>query len=221
MSRSPAAPRRSHAERSQATQKQIIAAAIEVIDTKGLQAASMFEIAKAAGVTPGALQHHFTNKASLIQHAATELVHADDQYGDVAVWSATSPALSERAHEAVRSAWARMYSQPRYVAMWSVILGMHYEPELRQHIARERVQLRQRSLDHFLAVFPELASDADAEGFADMVFSTLRGMGLLLTFGQPPEYFDPLLDNLSHTIRLRCEAALRSAAPAKPPRRKR
>ncbi|MCB2002430.1 MAG: TetR family transcriptional regulator, partial [Rhodoferax sp.] len=52
-------PRRNQAQRSQATQQDLIAATIKVVAEHGLENASAFEIAKAAGVTPGAVQHHF------------------------------------------------------------------------------------------------------------------------------------------------------------------
>lgn len=52
-----------NAQRSDATRAQLIAATIHVVRAQSFAGASMFEIAKAAGVTPGALQHHFGSKA--------------------------------------------------------------------------------------------------------------------------------------------------------------
>lgn len=203
--------RRTHAERSQATQQLIIDAAIAVIDAKGLQGASMFEIAKAAGLSPGALQHHFPSKAALITRAATELVHADDQHGGLPIWAAPEVPLRDRARQAVRNAWDRMYSQPRYIAMWSIFLGLRVDAELTAHIASERAKLRQRTLDGFMATFPELRQHADGEAFADMVFSTLRGMGLLAMFVKEPSHFDGMLESLSRSIE--CAAMSEGHAP--------
>ena len=81
--------RRTHAERSQSTQQDLIDAAIRVIAERGLANASTFEIAKAAGVTPGALQHHFASKNELILRAALELVRSDDRDGADALPAAT------------------------------------------------------------------------------------------------------------------------------------
>ena len=68
----PAAGNR-HAERSEATRAQLIQAAIQVVRDKGYQGASVFEVAKAAGLTPGAFQHHFGTKAVLMMRVVDEL----------------------------------------------------------------------------------------------------------------------------------------------------
>ncbi len=57
--------RRSQAERSSATQLKICAAGVEIIFSKGVEAASTAAIAKKADVSKGALQHHYPTKNKL------------------------------------------------------------------------------------------------------------------------------------------------------------
>ena len=66
--------RRSHAERSASTRAQLLGAAADLVHGGGMQAASMFEVAKAAGVTPGALQHHFGSKAELMMQVIEHIL---------------------------------------------------------------------------------------------------------------------------------------------------
>ncbi len=177
--------RRSHAERSQATQQDLIAATIAVIAERGLENASTIEIARAAGVTPGALQHHFANKKALILRATTELVHSDDLGGNLAVWPDPKLPLRQRAHDAITAAWNLTYGRPNYVTMWSIFMACRTDPELLHHMAAERETLRLRLAHGFLRAFPELAEMPEPENFANLIFSALRGMGVQEMFHPP------------------------------------
>jgi len=179
--------RRSHAERSQTTQQDLIAATIEVIAERGLEHASTFEIAKVAGVTPGALQHHFANKKALILRAATELVHSDDLGGNLAVWPDPALPLRQRAQDAITTAWNLTYGRPNYVTMWSIFMACRTDPELLHHMAAERETLRLRMANGFLRAFPELADAPQQENFANLIFSALRGMGVQEMFRPPAQ----------------------------------
>lgn len=55
------------AAKSKATQEKIISAAISLITEIGFSAASSTQIAKRAGVTWGAVQHHFGNKEDILE----------------------------------------------------------------------------------------------------------------------------------------------------------
>lgn len=179
-------PRRNQAQRSQATQQELIAATIQVVAEHGLENASAFAIAKAAGVTQGALQHHFGTKKALVLRAATELVHSDDHNGNMAVWPAPDLPLRQRAEAAISAAWRLTYGRPSYVTMWSIFMACRTDAELLQHLAVERETLRMRMADGFLKAFPELAGSPQQEDFANLVFSALRGMGVQEMFQPPP-----------------------------------
>jgi AcrR family transcriptional regulator len=57
------------AERSSATRERIVAAAEQLFATKGWPSTSVEEIAQRAGVTKGALYHHFEDKLALMRAA--------------------------------------------------------------------------------------------------------------------------------------------------------
>ena len=77
----PVQTRGKHAERSQATRQHLIDTAIRVIQDRGYEAASLHEVAKAAGMTTGAVQHHFESRAVLMMQVLAGLIQADDHVG--------------------------------------------------------------------------------------------------------------------------------------------
>ena len=216
----PARVRRSQAERSQATQQDLIDATIRVIAQRGLANASAFEIAKAAGVTPGALQHHFANKNELILRAALELVRSDDRDGTATVWPSPNLPLHERALAAVDSSWLTVYGRPNYVTVWSIFMACRTDEALLAHMAAEREALRVRMAANFLRAFPELRGTPDSESFANLVFSALRGMGVQEMFRPPPALSGDQRAMLAELIVQRCAVAAKLPTAAVPQRRR-
>jgi AcrR family transcriptional regulator len=65
-------PRRTQAERSDATTSKLVAAAQELFGRDGYATTSIDAVAAAAGVTKGAAYHHFRNKAALFRSVFIE-----------------------------------------------------------------------------------------------------------------------------------------------------
>src|SRR5690606_21085538 len=121
-------PRRSQAARSKATQDELIQSAIRIISDHGFEAATMQEVAREAGVTPGAIQHHFESKAALMMRVLSALIENGDSSG--ALWPSADAPLDIRAREFVSNAWTLIYQQPRFIAAWNTYLGCRDQPEL-------------------------------------------------------------------------------------------
>jgi len=69
----PTAPRRSQAERTRATRGALLAAGRQLFAEKGYAGAGREEIVALAGVTRGALHHHFGDKVGLFQAVVEEI----------------------------------------------------------------------------------------------------------------------------------------------------
>lgn len=75
-----APPRRTQEERRRATRRRILNGAMRCIDRSGYSGATVSRIAKEAGVTTGALQHHFGDRMGLmlaVVHDGYERLVAD------------------------------------------------------------------------------------------------------------------------------------------------
>lgn len=212
---------RTHAERSKATREHLIATAIEVVRQRSYQGATVFEVAKAAGVTPGALQHHFGSKAVLMMQVVDEILRSSDAGG--VQWPGADLPLEQRASRYVHALWERVYEPPRFLAAWSVYFGSSTDPELRAHIAGRRAVLDAALHARFVAIFPEAARTPGVEPFVDLVLSSLRGIGLVRLFDADAPQCAAQLEVLAMLIVQRCTAAAvppRSPTPP-PPRHRR
>lgn len=206
---------RTHAERSQATREHLVATAIDVVRERSVQGATVFEVAKAAGVTPGALQHHFGSKAVLMRRVIDEILRASDATG--VAWPDPGRPLAERAEQIVRGLWQRVYEPPRFLAAWSLYFGCSSDTELCAYMAGQRAETAAELRARFAASFPELAGAADADAFVDLVLSSLRGIGVARVFDPEAANCAPQLRALADLIVLRC----RGGATPTPRSRKR
>lgn len=205
-----------HADRSEATQAHLVQAAIQVVQERGYQGASVFEVAKAAGLTHGAIQHHFGTKAVLMTRVVDALLNAN---GSTAPgWPDASLPLAERARSTLQMLWQRVYEPERFLVAWQVYLGCRTDDTVLRYIADKRQAQQAQLIERFLHLFPELPDADDTRSLFDLVLSTLRGMGLVRLFGPADASMAAQLDQLATILVQRCQIA---SPPPTAPRRKR
>jgi len=174
--------RRTQAERSETTQRKIIASALRLLQQRGYQEVSLQEIARGAKVTLGAVQHHFGSKQVLMEHVIDEVMAPMSALGGVWPPEMAGQPLAERAHTFVERAWRMVYAPPSYLAAWNLFFGSK-ATELRQRIDNHRAQHDPQYFAHFVAAFPEVARNhAQPEHFAAVVFAALRGLAVMRLF---------------------------------------
>lgn len=208
-------PRR-HAERSRRTQAHLVAATIRVVRERSFAGATVFEVAKAAGVTPGALQHHFGSKAALMLRVVDEVLRSSGPEG--IAWPDPALPAEARATALVEALWRRVYEPPRFLAVWQVYFGAAADAELQQQFAERRRGLAALLRERFAAALPELAAAPGFAAFADLVLSALRGLAVTRLFEHAPEAAAAQRAALAELIVLRLRAA---GTPAKPARSRR
>lgn len=116
--------RRSHAERTAETRARLLQAVVESLDEVGFQRTTAKEIAARAGVTWGAVQHHFGGKDGILAAVLEEsfgrfaaLVEQIDVEGTT---------LEQRVDAFVHNAW-RHFSSPHYRSIFEIL--RHFRPD--------------------------------------------------------------------------------------------
>lgn len=186
------------ADRARVTREHLITTAIDVVRQRSYGQATLFEVAKAAGVTPGALQHHFGSRAVLMLEVLQAILQADDARG--VPWPDPAQPLPERAAALVQALWTRLYEPPRFLAAWSVYFGAAGEAELQPPIAAMRQRLATELHARLAAVLPEASQRPGFDAFVGLVLSSLRGLGVARLFGAEPAAEAAQRDQLARLI---------------------
>lgn len=195
-----------------ATRSHLIGTTIDLLGAGSYHGATVFEVAKAAGLTHGAVQHHFGSRAALMM-AVTDAILRDTGPDGVA-WPAPGLPLPERCAGLVQALWLRAYASQRFLAAWAVYFGSATEPDLRGHVARQRRNLAQTLHQRFLDVLPELRASTDAAAMVQLVLSALRGLGVVRLFGSPGPDEAGQLQLLGRLLLSHCQAAADAAQAA-------
>lgn len=112
-----------------ATRRKILDAAFDVLATDGYQALSTLAVQRAAGVSRGALLHHFPTRFALCQALIAELVRRNEEE----VWRSLRrlPADLDPVSRAVRALYEAM-SRPAFQTELGLWAAARTDPELRE-----------------------------------------------------------------------------------------
>ena len=140
-------PRRSHAERRAETRERVLHAVVESIAEVGFQKTTAAEVARRAGVTWGAVQHHFGDKEGIL------LAALEESFGTFAsilgTPSGKHESLEARASLFVERSWLHFRSS-HYRSTFEILLNL--PPELEIPWQREMLDEWKRI---WLRFFPE------------------------------------------------------------------
>ena len=126
----PARERRSHAERTAETRARIIGAVVESIAERGFQRTTASEIAQRAGVTWGAVQHHFGGKDGML---IAVLEDSFDRFAhkleDISI---KGTSLEKRAALFIDRAWEH-FGSAQYRSTFEILLNYLGREDLDEH----------------------------------------------------------------------------------------
>ncbi len=174
--------RRTQAERSEATRSQLIDATISVLLEKGYRRCTVTEICRSAGVTTGALQHHYGSKSALLTSVIKELFPPFQPLLPEEISVAGS---FRRRCDAVVDAYWRIYSDPRYPAVWEIIIGSRSDPDAHALVRKFQRQTTEAGDRMIGSLFADSGlSRRELAELHQFTTSELRGIGLLAVFGE-------------------------------------
>ena len=121
-------PRRTQAERSEAMRARLATAAYEAIASGGLKGLRMRAVARGAGVSPGALLHHFPDKNTLILVAIEQaLTLARD---DSAAWLDQAAGDPEAVLRAMLAEFRSFFFSDRFWVAMGITIEASKDDEL-------------------------------------------------------------------------------------------
>ncbi len=158
--------------RAIATRSAVVDAAVGLLAGEGLAGTRTAAVARAAGVSQGALFRYFPTKDALLA-AATERVLDDLLVQFVAALAGPAP-KGGRLRPGLHALWS-IYRDPRLTGVFELFLAARTDPSLAEalapvvaaHAARERQLARQ--------IFPEAAQREDFDALVSGLLSMLQG----------------------------------------------
>ena len=172
--------RRSQADRSERTRARILDAVIRCVEKRGFAGTTTRDIADEAGVSVGAVQHHFPSKASVLaavlQRSGEDLAA---RFSDVSVEGAS---LDERVALFVDRAW-RHYGSPGFRVTLEIILSARdpNSEQIEDWAALPFADSARRAGRLWRAIFADTGVPAARQrGILRYAFASLTGLALLV-----------------------------------------
>jgi AcrR family transcriptional regulator len=203
----PKALRRTQSERLAETRARILAATTAYIDEHGFHQTSLQRVAQAAGVTVGAVQHHFASKADLLA-AVLEAGFGNLSF-DLEQAQAVGTGLEERISLFVEQSWKHCNSA-QYQSNLHILLGMRKEAGINfeQWLHETLGHLVKQGSSLWLRMFSDIKFNQDEHmNIMLYCFSSLSGTALLFRISQSQERVDSDLRELKKLLLLRFNAA--------------
>jgi AcrR family transcriptional regulator len=172
--------RRTQVERSTETRRKLIEAAIQLVHEAGFGRLTINDVARRAGLTSGAVQHHFESSRALLR-AVAEAVYPVFQLSIDEVAN-TKWSTKRRVDRFVDLFWG-VYRTPEYLVFWEFLFGTRDNPDLREVLLAMQKDTVNEAVANLTKVFADLRLSQDgAFDLWTFVTSQLRGLALLSMF---------------------------------------
>ncbi|HEX7649250.1 MAG TPA: helix-turn-helix domain-containing protein [Noviherbaspirillum sp.] len=170
------------AEKSQMTRNAILEATVQCLVEIGYAQTTTERIASQAGVSRGAMTHHFKSRAEVFNAAAKYITEKRaEEYerliGGIDVPAGTLPTLKHMRETMV--VCHRYYAAPTFIALHELLRGARTDKALKRAMAALEKSLDQKISNAMLKRFPYLAEIEDTrEMLMDLIMSTMQGVAV-------------------------------------------
>jgi AcrR family transcriptional regulator len=171
------------AERRANTRNALLQATIECLVELGYADTTTNEVQQRAGVSRGALTHHFASKADLLLSSMDYLY--EDFSADIRDAAATLPPGEERIRPAIRMLWNRFHG-PLFTAAMELWMAARTDPELRAALLPHERRLGRQLRELAVEVLGEnVAAHPAAEAVYHLLMTSMRGQAM--TYALAPD----------------------------------
>src|ERR1700704_6010680 len=169
--------RRTQDERRAETRAKLLAAGVECICELGYGEITVVDVAKRAGLTRGAVQHHFGNRDDLCLAIVEEFGHTLDRW-DRSILGSFSLTIDERVGRAIDRYW-ESFRNPHFVAVVLIWLGVRNNKDVYPVLAK-KMNVFERKFDHdWQRLFADTGlSRRQLAAARHIALSALRGLAL-------------------------------------------
>jgi AcrR family transcriptional regulator len=164
-------PRRTQKERRDKTRAALLDAAVEALVSLGYANTSTLEVQKRAGVSRGALLHHYPSKASLMADVVRYL--AELRGRELQLKTTALPSGADRIDLALDLLW-ESFSGALFTVAMELRIAARTDAELRKELIPTELELHQNITTQFTAIFGEQL--ASRPGFLDALNLTVHCM---------------------------------------------
>ncbi len=169
-------PRRTQAERSEATRARLVEACIGCLVEHGYAGTTTLAVCRRAGVSHGSLLHHYGTRERLLG-AALEAVYARLREIVVARLDAL-PEGEARVDALVELMWAA-FGAPEFKAVLELWLAASNQPDVSWEVWPAARSFDEATVPLAERLFPELAARLpDFAVYVSLLFQAMQGMGL-------------------------------------------
>ncbi|WP_460852410.1 TetR/AcrR family transcriptional regulator [Nocardioides montaniterrae] len=184
-------------ERTRAMRARLLEAAVELLVEQGFSGTSTTLVAERAGVSRGALMHHFPTKNDLVVAAVTHLTEIRGSELEAAVAKLPS---GRRRTSAVVEVLGEHFASPVFTAALELWVAARTDPALLEAVGPLERKIGRDT--HRLTV-ELLGADESHAGVREMVQATLdlvRGLGLASTLGDDAARRRRILDQWARVL---------------------
>ncbi|MHA7833721.1 MAG: TetR/AcrR family transcriptional regulator [Algiphilus sp.] len=203
------------AEKSLNTRSQILEAGIECLVEYGYAEAKTERIAKRAGVSRGAMTHHFPSRAELFQAIAQHIIEKRAEEFEELIKGVNVPEGQPPRLEDMRQTMTvlqRFYTAPTFVALDELLRGARTDDSLIKMLVPLEKRLDQKIAASLLRRFPFWSAiNETREVLTDLVTFTLQGVAVNPAPYVGDERMEHLIDLLAHIAMHEFEQAYESS----------
>lgn len=184
MSASPP-PRRSNVERTATTRRRVIEAAIDCLFARGYTATTTTMIAEAAGISRGALLHHFPTKVDLMLALVEDVIARQRTFYTEALRA--YPRGRDRYIAMTELTW-QAWSEPSGVAVTEIMVAARSDHLLGDRLPGVFAEIQTAQVEEMgrLGRTAGITDDKAMERFARLSAAAIRGLAIERVFRRDP-----------------------------------
>jgi AcrR family transcriptional regulator len=170
-------PSRTQAERTAMAESRMVSAAINLLNSAGIQGTTLVAIGEIAGYSRGLATHHFGSKAGLFR---TVLKHLSAAWNEELVRSLEGKAGLSAMTTAIDSHLAHALRHPEYIRAQNILWGAALDPssEFKPNVA-EFMRIQRESVAAWVEggqESGEISKNIDADRIAEQFYGGLIGI---------------------------------------------